>query len=971
MNAQRSSAVAAQVRAADKSNLAVEAELAEAEALARREAAQARRPPRWRAAAAAAALPLQRAGGNHHRAPAQADASPSSTRPSPSSTALRRSTAVRNAAASAGIVDDLKRCRSAAGAAVRSATRACSSKKQRVRVRLAGASSREYGRPADVPCWEFLCAFRGSAVLPLNSEAGHLMLPETRLDEFAAALQAPHAELQRRPAHANQYRYLQHLHVELLKVLFNDDGTDAWWPKPAKRHAGPESNLQPDFNVRVLHHGPRWWERPLLPGEEKTRRPNGSTPKPKAPAPAYAAPPPALAASSRRSPRRAPLSSRRRRRSSSSASAPPEIQAAVAAQARQAFAASCAMMNGGAGPTRARPSPPRLSPSRCARGAAAAGAERRRRRAAAGSAATPPPACVAAAPPPACVAAALPPAAPPAEALAPVEAEPNVAVLVPGRRRQAEPPAAGAARQGGAARRAACAARACRAGRACRAARAGRAARQGGAAAAAAEAPAPAPRRRAAAPAATPEAAAASAGAAADGALASAAAARASASATSDEAAVAAAATPRRPELSPAANRRRTPNGRGAGSAKGSKGSRARKPLSEAAQAALPLKLGDLVALLKADAKTRDAPRPPVAVVGPSTWAMVAAAAAARLADRAHATASAAVAAHDAVGASEDLGDFAPHRRPPGADAATRQHFEDAHRAVAEGREPPTDATKPAEEPKDEGLPLRGASRSPPPWTTCSRAASTACSRRSGAALPPPPTGAGDGAAAKVLDDRARRLGSAEGALLQHRVRKKHEDYLKMRRAVSAARTDLDLNALPRRRPPRTRPTTAGATSPPRSSAAWKPRCAAPEGTPADYDWRLRPLATAAQALRAREAADADAAAAKSDAVALGKLPPLRADHVGRDGGGHCYWAFRGERDYGYAPHRVWVQQAPGAPKATPPAPSWGYFGDDKQVANLAASSTAATRPRRSSRSRRASPGRAPFPRPPARAWGS
>ena len=213
---------------------------------------------------------------------------------------------------------------------MRSATRACSSKKQRVRVRLAGRLVREYGdrptyvastrgqrgavdaivaaaseldalkdindfgrrakrrfeefaglpaaarpAPADdakrparpavadaaaafasagldatdavddcLACWEFLCAFRGSAVLPLNSEAGHLMLPETRLDEFAAALQAPHAELQRRPAHANQYRYLQHLHVELLKVLFNDDGTDAWWPKPAKRHAGPESNLR-------------------------------------------------------------------------------------------------------------------------------------------------------------------------------------------------------------------------------------------------------------------------------------------------------------------------------------------------------------------------------------------------------------------------------------------------------------------------------------------------------------------------------------------------------------------------------------------------------------------------------------------------------------------------------------------------------------------------------------------------------
>ena len=815
-----------------------------------------------------------------------------------------------------------------------------------------------------------------------------------------------------------------------------------------------------------------------MPGEEKTRRPNGSTPKPKAPAPAYAAPPPALAVSvappfaaaagalvvaapspalvqlgqflaAGQPPPPALLS-----RALQDMRYPPhvvalpmanqvlhpEIQAAVVAQARQAFAASCAMMNGGAGPYARAPvaaAPVAIAPAPAAPPAAGPNVAVLVAPPPAAPA-TPPPALVAAAAPPACVAAAAPPAAPPAEAPAPVKAEPNVAVLVPAAPPvKAEPPAP-AAPPVKAEPAAAPPAAPVAAPVAAPPAPAAPPVKAEPAPAPPVEAPAPS--AAAAAPAATPAAAAASAGAAADGALASAAAARASASATSDEAAVAAAATaaddqsssgapPRsnhRPErkrtrtqpkdlmeeLSPAANRRRTPNGRGLGSAKGSKGSRAKKPLSEAAQAALPLKLGDLVALLKADAKTRDAPRPPVAVVGPSTWAMVAAAAAARLADRAHATA-AAVAAHDAVAESEDLGDFAPHRRPPGADAATRQHFEDAHRAVAEGREPPTTGDKPAEEPKDEGLPLRGKE---------SLAAAVdhllagglygmlAPKRRCALLRALVDAALETKAVVKVLDDRARRLGSTEGALLQHRVRKKHEDYLKMRRAVSAARTDLDLDALPRApaaaheaddrgghfaaaqlgglEASSTRgllrlalerardndamgsrgaqvvdePPTGVKFDAPRRDAALAALdgavrggdvatlrdaldaarhtvgCAAPEGTPADYDWRLRPLATAAQALRAREAADADAAAAKSDAVALGKLPPLRADHVGRDGGGHCYWAFRGEREYGYAPHRVWVQQAPGAPKATPPAPSWGYFGDDKQVANLAAS---------------------------------
>ncbi|KAH8061139.1 hypothetical protein JL722_4438 [Aureococcus anophagefferens] len=642
-------------------------------------------------------------------------------------------------------------------------------------------------------CWEFLCAFRGSPVLPLNSEAGHLMLPETRLDEFAAALQAPHAELQRRPAHANQYRYLQHLHVELLKVLFNDDGTDAWWPKPAKRHAGPESNLQPDFNLGQF----------LAAGQP---------------------PPPALLSRALQDMRypphvvALPMANQVLH---------PEIQAAVVAQARQAFAASCAMMNGGAGPYARAPvaaapvaiapapaPPPRRRtppPRRAARGRARDAAARVRRGGAA------------------------------------ARAEPNVAVLVP-----AAPPVK-------------------------------------------AEPPAAAPPVKAEPPAAPP--------------------------------------APPAP-AAPVA------------------------PAAPPAPAALPLKLGDLVALLKADAKTRDAPRPPVAVVGPSTWAMVAAARA--LADQRDADGAAAPRTTPSKARPRTS---ATSRRTGGRRAPTRRRASTSRTRTAPSprAEPPTDATKPAEEPKDEGLPLRGKE---------SLAAAVdhllagglygmlAPKRRCALLRALVDAALETKAVVKVLDDRVRRLGSAEGALLQHRVRKKHEDYLKMRRAVSAARTDLDLDALPRapaaaheaddrgghfaaaqlggleasstRGLCASRSSARGTTTP---WAAARAGCAAPEGTPADYDWRLRPLATAAQALA--RGADADAAAAKSDAVALGKLPPLRADHVGRDGGGHCYWAFAASARA--TPHRLGPAGA-GRAKAMPPAPSWGYFGDDKQVANLAAS---------------------------------
>ncbi|KAH8093402.1 hypothetical protein JL720_4534 [Aureococcus anophagefferens] len=607
------------------------------------------------------------------------------------------------------------------------------------------------------------------------------MLPETRLDEFAAALQAPHAELQRRPAHANQYRYLQHLHVELLKVLFNDDGTDAWWPKPAKRHAGPESNLQPDFNaprppvvgaapvagrgedaaaqrVHAQAQGARARLRGAAAGAGRfvapplaaARGPCG------APSPALVQlgqflaagqpPPPALLSRALQDMRypphvvALPMANQVLH---------PEIQAAVVAQARQAFAASCAMMNGGAGPTRARPSPPRPSPSRprprrrrarrrrrlaappaaprrrrprpsrrrrrlrrggaAARGAARGGPGARRGRAQRRRA-------VPAAPP---VKRSRPRAAPP------VKAEPPAA---PPRRlrppRRSRPPR--------------------RPRRSRRPSRRSRRRR--------AEAPpsaaAPPPR-----PAATPAAAAASAGAAADGALASAAAARASASATSDEAAVArgdAATTSRRED---------------AGRAAAARGRRRAVDLGHGRRAARA-----------PGGRTLTAPPPP----------------------------------RTTPSARPGPGDFAPHRRPPGADAATRQHFEDAHRAVAEGREPPTDATKPAEEPKDEGLPLRGKESlaAAVDHLLAGGLYGMLAPKRRCALLRALVGALETKAVVKVLDDRARRLGSAEGALLQHRVRKKHEDYLKMRRAVSAARTDLTWTLL--RAAAKTRPTTAG-----------------------------------------------------------------------------------------------------------------------------------------------------------------
>ena len=102
---------------------------------------------------------------------------------------------------------------------------------------------------------------------------------------------------------------------------------------------------------------------------------------------------------------------------------------------------------------------------------------------------------------------------------------------------------------------------------------------------------------------------------------------------------------------------------------------------------------------------------------------------------------------------------------------------------------------------------------------------------------------------------------------------------------------------------------------------------------PSHQAWVLRPLAVGALLLRDLEYDSQICKKIKSDEADLRALPSLRAEPVGRDKSGNCHWAFRGEREYRYAPQRVWVQQSPD--HDVPQKPSWGYYGDATAVAAL------------------------------------
>jgi hypothetical protein len=102
---------------------------------------------------------------------------------------------------------------------------------------------------------------------------------------------------------------------------------------------------------------------------------------------------------------------------------------------------------------------------------------------------------------------------------------------------------------------------------------------------------------------------------------------------------------------------------------------------------------------------------------------------------------------------------------------------------------------------------------------------------------------------------------------------------------------------------------------------------------PAHQAWVLRPLAVGALLLRDLEYDSQICKKIKSDEADLRALPSLRAEPVGRDKSGNCHWAFRGEREYRYAPQRVWVQQSPD--NEVQQKPSWGYYGDATAVAAL------------------------------------
>ncbi len=484
------------------------------------------------------------------------------------------------------------------------------------------------------------------------------------------------------------------------------------------------------------------------------------------------------------------------------------------------------------------------------------------------------------------------------------------------------------------------------------------------------------------------------------------------------------------------------------------------KPLNAAQRAALPLHLNDLLQLLKHDAGTRDCPRFPPAVVGSTTWAPLAAAACARIADYAAAT-SERCGAYDEWGGLE--GDMIAHQRPGGGDDATRQGWSPAHRQqfFDPYKEDPESVDEPStaepecvvRDPLNGKTALREACASllrGEPYgdldpsqrcallrtlidaalntkivteeinkraTKIANAESSICAISASRRVEVPSLPQYDSCPSHddvggfFFDFEAIRTALTEMLRAGTKGQKTlQDDNMRCRRRAQDSRRDLNIPA-----PPKTStavindeggffaaarlaeldvssargllrcrleehrdaeclsfldetlkrcaiydevPYVVEHVDPQRNASALKliedaskqmdverlrnalltarrlPGLASPLNLdPSHQAWVLRPLAIGALLLRDLEYDANICKKIKADEADLRALPSLRAEPVGRDRMGNCHWAFRGEREYRYAPQRVWVQQSPD--NDVRQKPSWGYYGDATAVAAL------------------------------------
>jgi hypothetical protein len=421
-----------------------------------------------------------------------------------------------------------------------------------------------------------------------------------------------------------------------------------------------------------------------------------------------------------------------------------------------------------------------------------------------------------------------------------------------------------------------------------------------------------------------------------------------------------------------------------------------------------------LLQLLKHDAGTRDCPRFPPAVVGSTTWAPLAAAACARIADYAAAT-SERCGAYDEWGGLE--GDIVVHQRPGGGDDATRQGWSPAHRQqfFDPYKEDPESVDEPSTQEPECVVrdPLNGKDALREACASLLRGepyGDLDPSQRCALLRTLIDAALNTKLVTEEINKRATKIANAESSIWTKGQKTLQDDNMRCRRRAQDSRRDLNIPA-----PPKTStaviddeggffaaarlaeldassargllrcrleehrdaeclslldetlkrcaiydeaPYLVDHVDPQRNESALKliedaskqmdverlrnalltarrlPGLASPLNLDPNHQaWVLRPLAVGALLLRDLEYDANVCKKIKADEADLRALPSLRAEPVGRDKTGNCHWAFRGEREYRYAPQRVWVQQCPD--NDVQQKPSWGYYGDATAVAAL------------------------------------